>query len=58
MFGTMYRILAGVHNETVVSYLSLGYTITFLEFCFGLLKYHFRRCKMGCFGDIDKAIIE
>ena len=59
MFGMMYRILAELHDETVVSYLSVEHTIlAFLESCFGLLEYHFRRCKMGCFGDIDKVIIE
>ena len=58
MYYMMYRILAGLHDEIVVSFLPVGHTKFSPDWCFGLFKRHFRRCKVGCLDDIVKAVNE
>ena len=58
MYYLMYRILSGLHDEITVSFLSVGHTKFSPDWCFGLFKRHFRRCRVGCLDDIVKAVNE
>ena len=58
MFYMMYRILAGLHDDRVVSFLPVGHTKFLPDWCFGLLKRHFKRLKVGCLDDIVKVVNE
>ena len=58
MYYLMYRILAGLHDEIVVSFLPVRHTKFSPDWCFGLFKRHFRRCRVGCLDDIVKVVNE
>ena len=52
MFYMMYRILCGLHDDIKVSFLPIGHTKFSPDWCFGLLKWHFKRSKVGWLDDI------
>ena len=56
MFYMMYRILCGLHDEIKISFLPVGHTKFSPDWCFGLLKRHYKRTKVGCLDDIVRAV--
>ena len=58
MFYMMYRILCGLHDDIKISFLPVGHTKFSPDWCFGLLKRHFRRSKVGCLDDIVRVVNE
>ena len=58
MFYMMYRILCGLHDDIKISFLPVGHTKFSPDWCFGLLKRHFRRTKVGCLDDIVRVVNE
>ena len=58
MFYMMYRILMGLHDEIQVSFLPVGHTKFSPDWCFGLLKRHFKRSKVGCLDDLVRVVNE
>ena len=58
MFYMMYWILCGLHDDIKVSFLPVGHTKFSPDWCFGLLKRHFKRSKVGCLDDIVRVVNE
>ena len=58
MYYLMYRILTGLHDEIVVTFLPVGHTKFSPNWCFSFFKCHFRRCRVGCLDDIVKVVNE
>jgi len=53
MYYLMWRVLTGLHEEVKISFLPVGHTKFSPDWCFGLMKQHFRSTK---FGDLDDIV--
>ena len=51
-----WRVLVGLNKEITLSFLIVGHTKFFPDWCFGLFKQAFRRTKVGCLDDIAKVV--
>ena len=58
MFYMMYWVLLGLHEEINVSFLPVGHTKFSPDWCFSLLKHHFKRSKVGCLDDLVRVVNE
>ena len=56
MYYFMWRVLTGLHDEIIISFLPVGHTKFSPDWCFGLLKRLYRRTKIGCLDDIVAAV--
>ena len=56
MFYLMYQVLCGLHDDIKVSFLPVGHTKFSPDWCFGLLKRHFKRFKVGCLDDVVRVM--
>ena len=52
----MWRVLTGLHREITISFLPVGHTKFAPDWCFGLLKQHFRQTKINSLDDIASAV--
>ena len=51
----MWRVLAGLHNEVVLSFMMVGHTKFAPDWCFGLLRQRLRKTKTSCLADLKSA---
>ena len=56
MFYLMWRVLVGLHKEIIISFLFVGHTKFFPDWCFGLFKQLYRRTKVGSIHDIAEVV--
>ena len=50
-----WRVLVGLNKTITLSFLIPGHTKFAPDWCFGLLKWEFRRTKVGCLDDIVRV---
>ena len=51
-----WRVMTGLNDNIMVSFLIVGHTKFAPDWCFGLLKRAFRRTKIGCLDDIVRVV--
>ena len=56
MYYLMWRVMAGLHTEIIISFLLVGHTKFAPDWCFGLLKQYFHRMKIGDLDDIANCV--
>ena len=56
MFYLMWRVLVGLHEEIIISFLMVGHTKFSPDWCFGLFKQIFRKTKVGNIHDIADVV--
>ena len=56
MYYLMWRVLTGLHEEIIISFLPVGHTKFAPDWCFGLFKQLFRRMKIGDLDDIANCV--
>ena len=56
MYYLMWRVLTKQHKEITISFLPVGHTKFFPDAAFGMLKYQFRRTKIGRLHDIAEVV--
>jgi len=53
-----WRVLVGLHRSITISFMTVGHTKFFPDWCFGLFKRTFRRTAVGCLDDIVGAVVK
>ena len=53
----MWRVLAGLQRQIIISFMMVGHTKFAPDCCFGVLKRKFRREKVSCLDDLA-AVVE
>lgn len=51
-----WRVLVGLNESIILSFLLVGHTKFAPDWCFGLLKQKFRRSKVDCLDDIAQVV--
>ena len=54
----LWRVMVGLHKKVTLSFLIVGHTKFSPDWCFGLLKQRFRRCKVACLADLERVVQE
>lgn len=50
-----WRVLVGLHQSISVSFLIVGHTKFAPDWCFGLFKQRFRKCKVDCLDNYSQG---
>ena len=49
-------MIVGLHQQIILSFLLVGHTKFFPDWCFGLLKQRFRQTRVGCLADLEQVV--
>ena len=52
----IWRVMVGLHQQIILSFLIVGHTKFSPDWCFGLLKQRFRRTRVGCLADLEQVV--